>query len=59
VRLTQEVDELYQRFQKQATLDQLYYPAGELKSYKLVSTIMPFEINQYFSVPAFEGIPKP
>ena len=58
VRLTQEVDELYQRFQKQATLDQLYYPAGELKSYKLVSTIMPFEINQYFSVPAFEGIPK-
>ena len=59
VRLTQEVDELYQRFQKQATLDQLYYPAGELKSYKLVSTIMPFEINQYFSVPAFEGTPKP
>lgn len=50
-RLSQEVDELYRRFQKQATLDQLYYPACKLKSYKLVSTLMPFEINQYFSVP--------
>ena len=56
-RLNQEVDALYQRFQKQATLDQLYYSLSELKSYKLVSTLMPFEINHYFLVPPFVGRP--
>ncbi|MGY8871679.1 MAG: helix-turn-helix domain-containing protein [Pseudomonadales bacterium] len=57
-RLNQEVDELYQRFQKQATLDQLYYSLAELKPYKLVATMMPFEISRYFLVPAFAGRPK-
>ena len=57
MRLNKEVDEVYQRFQKQATLDHLYYATTELKPYKLVATLMPFEISRYFLVPPFFNRP--
>ncbi|CAM3101612.1 helix-turn-helix domain-containing protein [Moritella viscosa] len=49
----QEVDNLYFRFQQQATLDQMFYPTEELKPFKLVATTTPFDLPSYFKVPAF------
>ncbi len=53
LQLNEEVDRLYQRFQQQAALDQMYYPLEQLQPYKMVSTIAPFELTRYFEVPAF------
>ncbi len=53
-RLNREVDELYQSFQKQASLDQMFYPAVELVPCKMVSTLAPFDVVTYFKVPGFE-----
>jgi hypothetical protein len=47
------VDALYENFQKQATLDQLHYPAEQLQPYKLVTARAPFDLKRYFSVPKF------
>lgn len=54
-KLNQEVDNLYQAFQKQASLDQMFYPAEELVPYKMVATMAPFDPVKYFKVPAFEA----
>ncbi|MCG8611547.1 MAG: helix-turn-helix transcriptional regulator [Pseudomonadales bacterium] len=51
--LNDEVDRLYQRFQHQAALDQMFYPSEQLLPYKMISTIAPFELARYFEVPAF------
>jgi len=53
-RLQGEVDALYQSFQKQATLDQLYYPLDQLQPFKLVTTMAPFQVRRYFSVAPFD-----
>ncbi len=53
--LSREVDSLYQTFQKQAALDQMFYPREELLPYKMVSTLGPFDLVRYFKVPAFNG----
>ncbi|OMH39684.1 helix-turn-helix transcriptional regulator [Motiliproteus sp. MSK22-1] len=52
-RLNTEVKEVYDSFQKQATLDQLYYSAHQLIPCKLVTTLAPFNLSHYFSVPKF------
>lgn len=52
--LNDEVDRLYQRFQQQASLDQMFYPTEQLIPYKMISTIAPFELTRYFDVPAFQ-----
>ena len=51
--LQDDVDALYENFQKQATLDQLHYPAEQLQPYKLVTAMAPFDLKRYFSVPKF------
>ncbi len=51
--LGRELDELYKRFQKQATLDQLYYPPDQLRPMKLVAGLAPFDLTRYFVVPGF------
>ncbi|MCW8127128.1 helix-turn-helix domain-containing protein [Microbulbifer halophilus] len=51
--LNEEVGRLYQRFQQQAALDQMFYPVDQLTPFKMVSTIAPFDIPRYFSVPKF------
>lgn len=51
--LNQDVDNLYQSFQKQAVLDQMFYPRAELSPYKMVSTLGPFDLVKYFKVPSF------
>jgi transcriptional regulator with XRE-family HTH domain len=52
--LNQDVDNLYQSFQKQAALDQMFYPREELSPYKMVSTLGPFDLVKYFKVPDFQ-----
>lgn len=52
--LNEEVDQLYQRFQQQAALDQMFYPTEQLSPYKMVSTLAPFELTRYFKVSAFK-----
>jgi DNA-binding Xre family transcriptional regulator len=52
-RLNQDVDNLYQSFQKQAALDQMFYSSEELVPFKMVATIAPFDLVKYFQVPAF------
>lgn len=52
--LNRDVDSLYQSFQKQAALDQMFYPREALLPFKLVSTLGPFDLVKYFKVPAFE-----
>ena len=51
--LNQDVDNLYQSFQKQAVLDQMFYPREELSPYKMVSTLGPFDLVKYFKVPVY------
>jgi hypothetical protein len=51
--LSQDVDNLYQSFQKQAVLDQMFYPREELLPYKMVSTLQSFDLVKYFKVPSF------
>jgi len=51
--LNQDVDNLYQSFQKQAALDQMFYPREELSPYKMVSTLGPFDLVKYFKVAGF------
>lgn len=51
--LQDDVDTLYENFQKQATLDQLHYPSEQLQPYKLVTAMAPFDLKRYFSVPNF------
>jgi transcriptional regulator with XRE-family HTH domain len=53
--LNVEVDNLYQSFQKQATLDQMFYPAEELVAFKMVATLKRFDVVRYFKVPGFGG----
>jgi transcriptional regulator with XRE-family HTH domain len=53
--LNQDIDNLYQSFQKQAALDQMFYPREQLLPYKMVSTLGPFELVKYFKVPAFKS----
>ncbi len=55
--LNDETDRLYRRFQQQASLDQMFFSAQELKPFKLVATIAPFEVREYFNVPAFNDAP--
>jgi DNA-binding Xre family transcriptional regulator len=50
-----EVDSLYQRFQQQASLDQMFYPSEDLQPFKLVVTTTPFDLKSYFKVPTFGG----
>lgn len=51
--LHEEIDSLYQRFQQQAALDQIYYPTDQLTPYKMVATLTPFNLSKYFSVAKF------
>ncbi|WP_250655557.1 helix-turn-helix domain-containing protein [Alkalimarinus coralli] len=51
--LNDEVERLYQRFQQQAALDQMFYPASQLQPYKMVTTIAPFNVPQYFKIEKF------
>jgi DNA-binding Xre family transcriptional regulator len=51
--LHEEIDRIYQRFQQQAALDQIYYPTDQLKPYKMVATLTPFNLSKYFSVDRF------
>jgi len=53
--LNREVDNLYQSFQKQASLDQMFYPAEELVPFKMVATLKRFDVVRYFKVPGFDG----
>ncbi len=53
--LNREVDNLYQSFQKQASLDQMFYPAEELVPFKMVATMKRFDVVKYFKVPGFGG----
>lgn len=52
-KLNAQVDSLYQAFQKQATLDQMFYPVEELVPYKMVATLKQFDLVKYFKVPKF------
>ena len=52
-RLSGEVTELYDNFQKQATLDQLYFPIDQLRPYKMLLVMAPFDLRKYFPVPNF------
>jgi len=54
-KLNREVDELYESFQKQASLDQMFYPADELVPFKMVATLKRFDVVRYFKVPGFGG----
>jgi transcriptional regulator with XRE-family HTH domain len=54
--LSQDIDNLYQTFQKQAMLDQMFYPRGELLPYKMVSTLGAFDLVKYFKVPTFSTL---
>ncbi|WP_315981800.1 helix-turn-helix transcriptional regulator [Aliamphritea spongicola] len=45
--LKDDIDKLYQRYQQQASLDQMFYPPEALEPFKMVTTMMPF------NVPAF------
>jgi len=38
---------LYEQFNRQARLDQLYYPPEQLKPFKLVTALGPFELPRY------------
>lgn len=51
--LNEELDRIYQRFQQQAALDQIYYPTDQLTPYKMVATLTPFNLSRYFSVSKF------
>ncbi|WP_409526100.1 helix-turn-helix domain-containing protein [Nitrincola sp. MINF-07-Sa-05] len=53
-RLMEEVHSLYQSFQQQANLDQMFYRTEDLKPFKMVSTIAPFDLSAYFQVPPFK-----
>jgi len=53
--LNREVDNLYESFQKQASLDQMFYPAEELVPFKMVATLKRFDVVKYFKVPGFGG----
>ncbi len=52
-KLNMEVDNLYQSFHKQASLDQMFYPAEELVPFKMVATLKRFDVVKYFKVPGF------
>jgi transcriptional regulator with XRE-family HTH domain len=51
--LSQDIDKLYQSFQKQAVLDQMFYPREQLLPFKMVSTLGAFDMVKYFKVPKF------
>ena len=51
--LTQDIDNLYQTFQKQAALDQMFYPREELLPFKTVLTLGAFDLVKYFKVPPY------
>lgn len=55
--LQEEVNQLYQRFQKQASLDQLFYPVETLVPYKMVTTLAPFTVSKFFELPPFDEQP--
>jgi transcriptional regulator with XRE-family HTH domain len=52
--LNRDVDNLYQSFQKQALLDQMFYPREELSPYKMILTLGTFDLVKYFKVPVFK-----
>lgn len=52
-RLSEEIDQLYKSFQKQASLDQAFYPKEKLAPYKMLVTMSPFDLASYFRVPPF------
>lgn len=51
--LSDEVGKLYERFQQQASLDQMFYPVETLQPLKLLATVAPFDLPRYFEVPPF------
>lgn len=51
--LSQDIDNLYQSFQKQAALDQMFYPREELLPFKTVLTLGAFDLAKYFKVPPY------
>lgn len=51
--LSQDIDNLYQSFQKQAALDQMFYPREELLPFKTVLTLGSFDLAKYFKVPPY------
>ncbi|WP_158587090.1 helix-turn-helix domain-containing protein [Motilimonas pumila] len=50
----QALAEVYRDFQKQASLDQLYYDQSELHSHKLLLAFSTFEIRNFCQVPDFK-----
>ena len=44
---------MYQSFQKQASLDQVFYPANELVTYKIAANMKRLYVVRYFKVPGF------
>ncbi len=53
--LKDEIDQLYQRYQQQASLDQMFYPPDALAPFKMVTTMMPFDVPGFFAVPPFKA----
>ncbi len=53
-KLNREFDNVYDAFQKQASLDQMFYPADELVPFKMVATMKRFDVVKYFKVPGFD-----
>ena len=54
--LKDDIDKLYQRYQQQASLDQMVYPPEALEPFKMVTTMMPFDVPVFFEVPPFAPI---
>lgn len=49
-KLSEDIEKLYQTFQRQAELDQMFYPTNELQPFKMIATVSPFDIARYFKI---------
>lgn len=51
--LNEQVHQVFEQFQRKAALDQSFYPISELQPYRLVLTLKPFSVQNYFPVKSF------
>ena len=56
--LKDDIDKLYQRYQQQASLDQMFYPPEALEPFKMVTTMAPFNVPDFFAVPPYRAVKK-
>ncbi|WP_261843013.1 helix-turn-helix domain-containing protein [Aliamphritea ceti] len=56
--LKDDIDKLYQRYQQQASLDQMFYPPEALEPFKMVTTMAPFNVPEFFAVPPYQAVIK-